>query len=188
MKRYFTISFIILTGFIFNSCTSSVRFSSEYIPIQVENQIIGKTSKLNKQVNCDISQIHFDSEYDKINLLLEEAKSWLGTPYSYAGTTKKGADCSGFTQSIYSTLQISIPRTAQQQYNFTSRIKKKNRQAGDLVFFVKRKKITHVGVYAGKGMFFHASSSKGVVYEKLDKSAYRNIAGYGRIPQFISNK
>ena len=44
--------------------------------------------------------------------IVEEAMSWIGTPYKYGGTEKgKGADCSGMVLKVYeSEAGIKLPR------------------------------------------------------------------------------
>lgn len=95
------------------------------------------------------------------------AQQFIGNPYSYGGTSlTKGADCSGFTQSVMKHFGISIPRTAEQQakgtdgtntkYATAKVISVKNIQPGDLVFYYSP--ISHVGIYIGDGKIVHASN------------------------------
>ncbi|MNL77694.1 Peptidoglycan endopeptidase LytF precursor [compost metagenome] len=69
------------------------------------------------------------------------------------------------------------------QYMMTKRIyEKEDLKEGDLVFFsIHTKRISHVGVYLGNGMFVHASSSRGVMISDLDQAYWtRFYAGAGR--------
>lgn len=118
--------------------------------------------------------------------LFEEVDDWYGTPYSYGGNTKNGIDCSAFSRTLLSDVfNLSIPRTAQDQYDYCKHIKKNQLEQGDLVFFHTSggSRITHVGIYLDNGKFVHASTSSGVMISDLDdyywKRTYR--AG-GRIP------
>lgn len=63
------------------------------------------------------------------------AHEWKKTPYVLGGTTKKGADCSGFTQSALAQLNIRIPRTTKTQLGSGRKVSKSKLQTGDLVFF-----------------------------------------------------
>jgi cell wall-associated NlpC family hydrolase len=78
---------------------------------------------------------------------------WLGTPYLFGGCTLRGVDCSCFTQHVARAMGVSLPRTAQLQYNATERTS--SPQPGDLVFFERTyssaERITHVGIVIGDG-------------------------------------
>jgi cell wall-associated NlpC family hydrolase len=128
------------------------------------------------------------TEYTSSIGLLREAKSWIGTRYVYGGESKSGTDCSGFVQSVFSAAGVSLPRTAARQFDYTERISASDAEIGDLVFFTDKGRVSHVGFYAGNGMMIHASSSKGVVLEKINKPCYLNIAGYGRVPGLVTVK
>jgi cell wall-associated NlpC family hydrolase len=101
---------------------------------------------------------------------------WYGTRYRFGGTTKKGIDCSSFTQKLYAQAYgLEIPRTAVTQYAACKRIRKEELQEGDLIFFhTTRRGISHVGVYLGNDRFVHASSSRGIVINNLTDSYYVN--------------
>ena len=74
-------------------------------------------------------------------------------------------DCSSFVQYVFGRNGVSLPRTAESQYNSKKgkSVDKDKLQAGDVVFFKGTYKsgISHVGIYAGNGKFIHNSSSKG---------------------------
>jgi peptidoglycan DL-endopeptidase CwlO len=79
------------------------------------------------------------------------AMRYLGIAYRYGGTSPRGFDCSGFTQYVFKQVGISLPRTAQQQLNATTRIARSQAKAGDLVFFLSGGSAYHVGIYLGDG-------------------------------------
>jgi lipoprotein Spr len=108
--------------------------------------------------------------------IMNEIMGWLGTPYRFGGSTRKGIDCSSFTQTIYRSIaNIMLPRTARSQINVGDRISRKNLQFGDLIFFNTRRRVyvSHVGIYLGDDLFAHASSRYGVYIGSL-KSTYYN--------------
>lgn len=121
--------------------------------------------------------------------LIEEAETWLGTPYHYAHDTKgEGTDCSGMVMQVYlSTLDYALPRNSAKQAEFCVVLKEEEVQAGDLVFFATGKdpnKVSHVGIVVDEDNFIHASSSKGVVISKLSNPWYaKRLLMYGRVPQ-----
>ncbi|KMQ09158.1 C40 family peptidase [Bacillus cereus] len=123
------------------------------------------------------------SQFSKV---YAEMKKYEGKPYKYGGNNPKtGFDCSGLMQWGYGTQGIKLPRTAQDQYNKTTRVDRKALQKGDLVFFKGtvpgKSGITHVGMYIGDNKFYNASNS-GVGEASLNSSYWsKYIAGYGRV-------
>lgn len=125
--------------------------------------------------------------------LLEEAYTWLGTPYAYAKAEKgEGTDCSGMVMKLYLEVAgCAIPRNSAKQAEFCEPLKEKDVQAGDLVFFATGKdpeRVSHVGIMIDSGSFIHASSSKGVVISQLDTPYYRRtFRMYGRVPSALGD-
>lgn len=118
-------------------------------------------------------------EYDNWSLMIESSK-WLGVPYKYAGNTKAGVDCSGFTTAIYKTVyNKQLHRRSVDQYTKDCRnVSRKGLASGDLVFFATSgggntvDNISHVGIYLKNNKFIHASSSRGVVVDDLGSNYY----------------
>lgn len=109
----------------------------------------------------------------KASALISTAKSLMGIPYVWGGTTTSGFDCSGFTKYVFGKNGIALPRTAAEQYNVGTSVSKSNLRAGDLVFFTTYKAgASHLGIYLGDGTFIHSSSSKGVTITSLSNSYY----------------
>lgn len=102
--------------------------------------------------------------------LLQQHKSWEGTPYKFGGATRSGIDCSAFTQITYlQKFKTNLPRTTSDQLTTGHFIKKDQLTAGDLVFFkTGGNKQRHVGIYVEQGVFLHASTSRGVTLSRLD--------------------
>lgn len=126
---------------------------------------------------------------DQAKGLISEANKWLGTPYRYGGTSRKGVDCSGFVLQVYSkALDIKLPRNSAKQFEYCSHVKPSELMAGDLVFFATSRKssgVSHVGLYVGDGKMIHASSSKGVIVTDLSDNYYtRTFVGAGRVQAY----
>ena len=109
------------------------------------------------------------------NLIISSAFNTIGSPYRYGGTSYDGFDCSGLTRHAYKAAGISIPRTAAQQRDQSTRISSYSRiLPGDLIFFKTGRKTDHVGIFVGNGQFIHASTGKKrVVQSKLDTPYWR---------------
>ncbi|HRF67666.1 MAG TPA: C40 family peptidase [Muribaculum sp.] len=108
--------------------------------------------------------------------LVNEALTWLGTPYKYGGQDYSGTDCSGLTMKVYQkALGVAIPRNSGEQQKFCKSIHRNSLNAGDLVFFCTgkdKKRVSHVGLYIGGGQFVHASTRKGVIISDLSERYY----------------
>lgn len=89
------------------------------------------------------------------------ALQFVGNPYVYGGTSlTNGADCSGFTQSVFRKFGVSLPRTSGSQVGAGRSISPSNAQAGDLIFYARNGKINHVAICIGNGRVVHASNPK----------------------------
>lgn len=124
--------------------------------------------------------------------VVEYARQFVGNSYVYGGVSlTKGADCSGFVQSVYKHFGYTLPRTAEAQYRACKNglqgckmVDKNEIRAGDLIFYRKRsaKEQHHVAIYSGSGTRIHAWSTKYGIVENTFKS---NISGeeiaYGRV-------
>lgn len=110
-------------------------------------------------------------------------KDYEGVPYVFGGNSKAGIDCSAMSQTIYRSIGISLPRTAQEQYDAVSHIPESQVQKGDLVFFTGTYNsgtyITHVGVYTGNNQFFHAGGNR-CQFSALSGYYRQHLAGFGR--------
>lgn len=107
--------------------------------------------------------------------VLAIARRQLGSAYVYGASTPGAFDCSGLTSYVYRNAGHSIHRMADTQMQDGLIIAKENLQVGDLVFFRASGSpwlASHVGIYAGDGMFIHSSTSKGVIYSSLSQSYY----------------
>ena len=92
--------------------------------------------------------------------IVNAAKNYIGTPYVWGGesTSEGGMDCSGFVYNALKDAGYDVGRTTAQGYrSYGSTVSKSNMQPGDLVFFGKNGKATHIGIYIGNGQMIHSS-------------------------------
>ena len=108
---------------------------------------------------------------DEKYMLVKVAKSFMGAPYRYGGESVRGLDCSAYVKKIYDIFDVSLPRSAREQFNVGEKITKDDLAIGDLVFFKTKRYIkypTHVGIYIGEGHFIHSSSGHNKLGVKID--------------------
>jgi lipoprotein Spr len=158
----------------FNSASAPIDKTNSFFSVNIEqvNELQFKYAIL---VNVAVEEMYNTK-------LLQFIEDWYGTRYRYGGSTKQGVDCSYFSSNLVnSVFNISIPRTASEQYQQTEHIQKTDLHTGDLVFFNTRGGVSHVGVYLSNDKFVHASTSNGVMISSLNEEYYnKRFVGAGR--------
>ena len=129
--------------------------------------------------HCSASKVERRAKTDKV---LTVAKSYIGTPYKWGGTSRSGMDCSGLVCTAYASVGMNLPRTVEDQAKMGKPVDIASLRAGDLVIFrIKRKKqgkVWHTGIVTevvnkDKILFVHASSSNGVTISNLMSDYYQ---------------
>jgi len=108
-----------------------------------------------------------ESAQEKINTLIATAKSFLGTPYVWGGSSPAdgGFDCSGFTQYVFGKVGYQLNRVTVDQAKQGTAVAYNNMKPGDLVFSAINGDgvINHVGIYLGEGKMIHSPRTGDVV-------------------------
>lgn len=105
--------------------------------------------------------------------LISYATQFVGNPYVWGGTSlTNGADCSGFTLSVFAKYGVYLPHSSKAQANCGTRISASEAKPGDLFFYGSGSSISHVAIYIGNGQIVHASSKKTGI--KISNAFYRS--------------
>jgi len=99
----------------------------------------------------------------------------VGVPYRYGGATPSGFDCSGLVHYAYAGAGKYIPRTTTALWKNMRPVAEQDLQVGDILFFRIAGKVSHVGMYVGRGQFVHApSTGKSVSLASLRSEFYQD--------------
>ena len=154
------------TGYVATTLVSDEKLPSsrsQEVPRTIENTqaVVSKQTNENSNIQTQI---------------VEYAKTFLGYPYVYGGTTPSGFDCSGFVQYVYKHFGYSVSRSSVSQAKDGKEVSLENLQKGDIVIFKAYNdysRIGHVGIYIGANQFIHANDEKtGVIITSLSKGKY----------------
>jgi hypothetical protein len=103
-------------------------------------------------------------------------ESFDGINYIYGGKTSKGFDCSGFTKFVFSTYGIDISGHSGTQATEGIKIPLKEAKRGDLIFFGRNGRISHVGIVCSNTadgiVAVHSSCSNGIMTQNVSQSSY----------------
>lgn len=125
---------------------------------------------------------------EQARVTIQEARSFIGTPYRWGGTSRAGMDCSGLLVTAFRRSGVELPRTSAEQSKTGQLVSLHEVTPGDLVFFALRgRRVSHVGMVTevrGKKdvRFIHSSSSLGVIESNLFSDYYRRSFVKARRP------
>lgn len=174
-------------------CTT--QSNSSYVPL--ERSYYAQSSIINKKLFAEnkseevksvriqpeksaieeLNNIHMMAMNSFVTQILSEAETYLGVPYRYGGTTRRGIDCSAFVQSVFQLFNHELPRVSAAQAKEGRLVSTEELRAGDLLFFATNggSRVSHVGIVhnvsdEGEVEFIHASTSQGVTVTPLSNS------------------
>ena len=151
-----------------------VKFLLDDEEAYVSGEFVDVEERLEKAVT--LTELLYGQGVSNVRVdLVQYAKQFIGNPYVWGGTSlTNGADCSGFTLSIYKKYNVSLPHHAASQAQLGTKVSMGEIQPGDLVFYAKNGSINHVAIYIGNGQVVHASSPKTGI--KISSVNYRTPA------------
>ena len=111
--------------------------------------------------------------------VVAEAKTYLGTPYAWGGTSRKGIDCSGLVVRVWEKVyKVTPPRTSQLQWSWRKlrTVPLSQVQAGDLIFWSWPVGTApgHVAIAIDADTVIHAPRPGSVVKVSPIDSAYKS--------------
>ena len=110
--------------------------------------------------------------------VVKVAATRKGAAYKWGAIGPRAFDCSGLTKWSFARLGKNLPRTSGAQYRATTRIAPSQRRPGDLVFFLTRGRVYHVGIYAGGNQIWHAPKPG----DRVKKATlWTSKVSYGRV-------
>ena len=113
--------------------------------------------------------------------MLTAIEQRLGTPYRMGTEGPTRYDCSGFVWSVFQQAGVAFERTSVRTFwhEFAPPSESEKFKFGTLVFF---NNLHHVGIVVDENGFYHASTSKGVVYSRFDDYWTKRVNGFRRVP------
>lgn len=157
-----------------SSDDESTSDSSDGVKHDEYGNVIDSDNTVNPE-DVDTSSSSSSSSSGSGSSIVDYALQFVGNPYVWGGTSlTNGADCSGFTQSIYAQFGYSLPRTSYEQQNWGTEVSYADAQPGDLICYGG-----HVAIYMGNGQIVHASNSQDGIKISND-ATYRTILSVRR--------
>lgn len=126
-----------------------------------------------KRTTAKRTSTRYTSAKQSASGVVNIARTLLGIPYVYGGSSPSGFDCSGFTQYVFRKAGVSVPRTASAQQRAATPVS--SPKPGDLVFFGSP--AWHVGIYTGPGMMIDSPKPGKSTSER---DIFSGVSGYGR--------
>ncbi|MBD2464725.1 C40 family peptidase [Oscillatoria sp. FACHB-1407] len=131
---------------------------------------------------------------DRLPQVIAYAQAAMKQPnyYLWGGTVGPNYDCSGLVQTAFASVGVWLPRDSYQQEAFVQPISLDALEPGDLLFFGKPERCSHVALYLGNGEYIHSSGKEqgrnGIGIDRLSEEGdavsqayFRQFRGAGRV-------
>jgi cell wall-associated NlpC family hydrolase len=113
--------------------------------------------------------------------LMNGIQNRLGIPYLYGSTGPNRYDCSGFVWRVFQDAGINFTRGSVRNHwaEFETVYGDERFKFGTLVFL---NNLGHMGIVKDETGFYHASSSKGIMFSPFKGYWQNRIVGFKRVP------
>lgn len=150
---------------------ATTQFYSDTTNIE---KLVAKQYEVKKEYKELIEDTDWLKKYDIKNTELSDERlkvldlgtELLGTPYVYGGSSRRGFDCSGFTQYVFkNALDVNIGRTSSSQ-PFSGKMKEidmKDAKPGDLAYRVGSHAMIFIADKDGQLIVMHSPNTGQVV-------------------------
>lgn len=142
----------------------------------------GSSSPLNAMTALAAGRMAYDSSVS--GGIMRGIQTRLGIPYRYGSTGPNRYDCSGFVWSVFNDAGIKYIRSsARNLWVESTPVSGDERfKFGTLVFL---NGLGHIGIVADENGFYHASSSKGIIYSPFKGYWEKRIVGFRKLTQTL---
>jgi cell wall-associated NlpC family hydrolase len=152
------------TGIIFTTIILIVLLSACGIASRTANTGGTFGAKVSKSFGTSHSLDNIQRELHHVH------EEWQGTPFILGGNSKRGVDCSSFTQIVFDRhFGIELPRNTREQIQVGDGVRRSAVRPGDLIFFRTTRRTLHVGIAVNGDEFLHASTSSGVMISSMSE-------------------
>ena len=133
------------------------------------------------KVNGSVSNTSGKTKPTSGTPIVDIAKKYLGTPYVWGGKSMDagGMDCSGFVYNVLKDAGYNVGITNSQGYRaYGTAVSKSDMQVGDMIFYGKNNKASHMGIYIGNGQIIHSSGGTANTKANPGKGVIISNVGY----------
>lgn len=155
--------------------------TNKILIVQPPRPLIKKTAS-SRPTTSTTNNIAENSSYNPVFSLklLSSIQSKIGIPYLYGSSGPTRFDCSGLVWSVFQEAGFSFERTsARTLWQNSEPVSGADQYKLGTLIFLNR--LAHIGIVADENGFYHASSSKGVMYSRFDGYWKNRIVGFRRM-------
>lgn len=154
-----------------NAGKDTSKYATAYVKL-TEGEYKGKYIKIDDTERAAEATVKAYERQQKINTVINYAKSNVGGCYVSCGERYRATDCSGLTMLCYRQVGIDLPHSAYGQMKKGKLVSASEMQPGDIIV---ANGYNHAMLYIGDGYLIHAMNSRdGIRIQKASTAMYYN--------------